>query len=143
MIKLLRLPLFILLSLLALLLFPLWGLFACFYVARAAARRTIERSGNIPPVLPAFAAQLILFTPVIVSKSSGVWLALPWWVMALTNASDRIDFNISLFVAPLFLLISIVATNRARRQISDAAAQPAPNIQAANEENTPVHDSAP
>lgn len=117
--KLLRFLVIMVLSFLALPFFPLWGPFACFYIAKAIARRAIVRPGKIHPVLAAFAAQLALFMPIMVSSSGGMSLIFPWWTAFLMKPGDRIDATIGVLSILLFLPISISATSRVRRQMRD------------------------
>jgi Zn-dependent membrane protease YugP len=133
--KLLRFPIFMILSFLSLPLFPLWGPFACFYLAKSIARRAIESSSKIHPALAAFAAQLVLFTPIVVSSSGGISLIFPWWTVLLLKPSDHVDGAIGFFAILLFLPISFDAARRARRQIR-AHSLPDPLEQAASTRET-------
>lgn len=145
--KLLRLPIFMLLSFLSLPLFPLWGPFACFYLAKSMARRAIENPRKIHPALAAFAAQLVIFMPIVVSSSGGISLIFPWWTALLLKPSDHVDGTIGLFAILLFLPISIDAARRAHRQIrahslQNALGQVTDSIQDTEEESAKKQNPA-
>jgi hypothetical protein len=93
--------------------FLFWGPFACFYVAKAIARRVIERSSHMVSVLAASAAQLALFTPIAAHSIGGnIPVVFPWWAVLLgimldpvLEQSARFDMTIGSFF--LYFLLSI------------------------------------
>lgn len=147
MLRFLRFPIFITLCFLALPLFPLWGPFACFYLAKAIARRMMASTGNVRPALAAFATQLALFTPIMVSKADGgISLIFPWWTAFLTKSGDHIGYTISFLSILLFLPISIGAAIQVRREMCSHSlpeAQPTTCTQAAGEESALKSDLQP
>ena len=106
--------------------YPIWGIFACYFVALIISKRIIEKYGSIRTVIISTLILLLFFTPfVVLADGSNIPVIFPLIAIYLGYILDPLlnsplgevsDFIFTYLFIPTALIISIFITYRIQRQ---------------------------
>ena len=99
--------------------YPIWGIFACFFVAIIVSERVIGKYGFVAACAAATLVLLVFFTPVVVlSEGSNIPVIFPLMAVYLDYILNplleapigRISIADFIYIIPVALLVSVIAS---------------------------------
>jgi len=106
--------------------YPIWGIFACYFVAKTISVRVIEKYGVAGANVAATIVLLTFFTPFLVlSEGGNIPVVFPLIAIYLGYIMDPLleapigqvsSFLFTFLFIPVSVLVSMFATSRIRRQ---------------------------
>jgi len=106
--------------------YPIWGIFACYFVAKIISARVIGKYGVTGANVAATIVLLIFFTPFLVLSEGGnipvVFPLIAIYLGYITNPlleapiGQVASFFVTFLFIPVSVLVSMFATSRVRRQ---------------------------